>query len=82
MHFLVLLVIFATAYFVIFLPIFQALSKRIRGRRFVIRLGTPWKLSDPEHRWDVVLSFISFVLTLGVSLFVLDLFLPLEEVRP
>lgn len=78
-HFLALLVIFGVAYFGIFLPAFQLLSQRLKGRRFVVRLGTPWKFSNPEHRWDVFLSFVSFIFTLGVSFFVLDLILPLKE---
>lgn len=77
MHFLVLLAIFGVAYFAVFLPAFQLLSQRVRGRKFTVRLGTPWRLSDPEHRWDVLLSFVSFIVTLGVSLFILDCLFPL-----
>ena len=73
-YFLVLLVIFGMAYFGIILPSFQLISQRIRDRKFVIRLGTPWRFSDPEHRWDVLLSLTSFIVALGISLLVLDFF--------
>ena len=79
MHFLVLVAIFCAAYFLVFLPLFQSLSRRIRGRKFVIRLGTPWRFSDPEHRWDVLMSFVSFMVTLAVAMFVLDWFFPLAD---
>jgi len=59
--------------------VFQLLSKRVKGRKFDIRLGVPWSLSNPEHRWDVFLSFVSFIVTLGFSLFFLDVFMPLKE---
>ena len=72
-HFLVLLLIFGVVYFGISLPLFQRLSLRLRGRKFVIRLGTPWKFPDREHRWDVLFSFVSFMLALAVSMFFLDL---------
>jgi hypothetical protein len=75
-------VIFGVAYFGVVLPVFQLISQRVRGRRFVIRLGTPWKFSNAEHRWDVFLSFVSFIVTLGVSIFVLDFFFPLGEAGP
>jgi hypothetical protein len=78
-HFLILLAIFGVAYFAVFLPLFQLISRRIRGRKFVIRLGTPWTFSDPEHRWDVLLSFVSFMVTLAVSVFILDWYFPLPE---
>ena len=77
-HFLVLLAIFAFFYFGITLPLFQRFSKARRGRRFVIRLGTPWQFGNPEHRWDVLMSALSFLLALGVSMFTLDYFFPLE----
>lgn len=77
MQFLLLLVIFGIAYFGACLPLFQWFSRRLRQRKFVVRLGTPWRFSDPEQRWDVLLSFISFVLALGVSLFLLDYLFPL-----
>ena len=76
-HFLILLAIFGVTYFLVALPVFQVISRRFRGRKFVIRLGTPWKFSDPEHRWDVLLSFVSFMVSLAVSAFILDWFFPL-----
>jgi hypothetical protein len=78
-HFLALLLIFGMVFFGFILPVFQLISRRMRDRKFVVRLGTPWKFSDAEHRWDVLLSFVSFVVTLGISLFVLDLIFPLRE---
>ncbi len=80
-HFLATLVIFGITYFGIVLPVFQFASRRFRGRNFAIRLGTPWNYADPEHRWDVLLSFFSFVVALGVSLFIVDVFLPLADAR-
>ena len=80
MHFLALLVIFGIVYFAMVLPLFQRVSRRVKGRKFVIRLGTPWNFKDPEHRWDVLMSFISFIGTLAISLFVLDFLSPLQEV--
>ena len=77
-----LLVIFGMAYFGVVLPIFQFISQRIRGRKFVIRLATPWKFSNVEHRWDVLLSSVSFIVTLGVSIFLLDFLFPLAEAGP
>ena len=74
--------IFGVAYFGVAIPTFQFISQRIRGRRFVIRLGTPWKFSNVEHRWDVLLSFVSFIVTLGVSIYLLDLIFPLAEAGP
>lgn len=71
-----LLVIFAAVYFGLCLPAFQLISRRTRGRKFVVRLGTPWKASDPEHRWDVLMSFLSFVAALALSMYLLDLLLP------
>ena len=81
-YFFVLLVIFSVVYFGIVLPIFHKISQRFRGRKFVIRLGTPWSFSDKEHRWDVFLSFTSFVITLGISFFVLEFLFPIAEVGP
>jgi hypothetical protein len=52
------------------------------GRKIVVRLGTPWQFSNKEHRWDVLLSFVSSIVTLGVSIFLLDLFFPLGEIGP
>jgi hypothetical protein len=79
MQFLLLLLVFAVIYFGLTLPVFQLVSRRARGRKFVIRLGTPWRISDAEHRWDVLLSFVSFALALGVALFLCDFFFPLGE---
>ncbi len=81
-HFVTLLVLFGLAYFFVVLPLFQLVSVRVRGRKFVIRLGTPWQFSNPEHRWDVLLSFLSFAVTLGVSFFALEFFFPLAGVKP
>lgn len=81
-HFLKLLVIFGMAYFGVVLSVSQLISQRVRGRKFVIRLGTPWKFSNAEQRWNVLLSFVSFIVAMGVSFFVLDFFLPLGEVGP
>ena len=74
-----LLVIFGVGYFGVFLPAFQFVSQRVKGRKFIIRLGTPWRFSDPEHRWDVLLSFLSFMTTLAFSMLVLDWLFPLAE---
>jgi hypothetical protein len=79
-HFLYLLVIFAVVYFGLCLPLFQAVSRRIRGRKFVIRLGTPWQFGDKEQRWDVLMSALSFALALGLALFILDAVFPLASV--
>jgi hypothetical protein len=81
-HFFTLLVIFAGVYFGIILPIFRIISQRFRGRKFVIRLGTPWSFSDKEHRWDVFFSFTSFMITLGISFVVLEFLFPIAEVGP
>ena len=78
MHFLLFVAIFALTYFGVCLPLFQAISKKQKGRKFIIRLGTPWKVSDPDHRWDVVMSFISFMIALAISLYLLDLVFPLD----
>jgi len=77
-HFFVLLIIFAVIYFGICLPVFQIISKWQRGRKFIIRLGGPWSLRNVDHRWDVLMSFISFAVALGLSLYCLDLLYPLE----
>ena len=78
--FVILLAIFAIIYFVIVLPVFQLLSLKILGRKFVIRLGTPWKFSNSDHRKDVLMSFISFMLALALSMFILDYFFPFSDV--
>jgi hypothetical protein len=75
---LLLIVIFALVYFAVCLPLFQAISKKRKGRKFVVRLGTAWKLSDPEHRWDVAMSFLSFVMALAISIFVFDYIVPFD----
>jgi hypothetical protein len=81
-HFFALLVTFSGVYFGLILPVFHRISLRFRARKFVIRLGTPWSLKDKEHRWDVFLSFTSFIVSLGVSLVVLEFLFPLAEVGP
>ena len=82
LHFLALLVTFSSVYFGIILPIFRKISLHFRGRKFVIRLGTPWSFSDKEHRWDVFFSATSFIVALGVSFVVLEFLFPLAEVGP
>lgn len=57
---------------------FQAISKKRKGRDFMIRPGTAWKVGDPEHGWDVAMSFLSFVLALAISLFLFDLVIPFD----
>ena len=75
-HFLLLIAIFAVTYFGGCLPLFQAISKKFKGRKFIVRLGTSWKASDPAQWWDVAMSFLSFVMALGISLYLLDLLVP------
>lgn len=75
-HLLLLLAIFAVVYFGLCLPIFQIISRRRHGRSFVIRLGGAWNIRDAEQRWDVLMSFLSFGVALGLSLYFLDLVLP------
>lgn len=65
--------IFVLAYFLVCLPLFQRISLRMRGRRFTVRLGTPWRFQDPEHRWDVLMSFLSFTAALALAMWGLDL---------
>lgn len=72
MEFIVVLIIFAVVYFGICLPAFQWFSQRSRGRRFVVRLGTPWSAANAEHRWDVLLSFVSFAVALAIAMFIWD----------
>ena len=76
--FLLLIAIFGLVYFAICLPLFQAVSKKLRGRKFVIRLGTAWRFSDPDHRWDVAMSFFSFAMALAMALFVFDFVVPFD----
>ena len=71
-HFLVLSVLFVAVYFGASLPAFQYVSRRWLGRRFVVRLGSPWRFGNPGHRWDVLLSFLSFAAALAVSMLLLD----------
>jgi hypothetical protein len=73
---LILIAIFTLVYFAICLPLFQAISKKRKGRKFIIRLGTAWKASDPEHRWDVAMSFLSFAMALAISLYLFDAIFP------
>jgi hypothetical protein len=76
------LIIFAAIYFGGVLPIFQFASVKFLGRRFIIRLGNPWQFSNVDHRWDVLLSFFSFLAALALSLLIFDFFFPLESVKP
>jgi len=78
-HFIAILIIFSVVYFGISLPVFQQISKRKRGRKFIIRLGTAWNAKDAEQRWDVLMSFLSFVLALAVSMYLFDLVIPFQE---
>ena len=75
-HLLVILGLFAVLYFGVVLPLFQRLSRHLRRRRFTLRLGSPWDVRDPEHRWDVLMSFLSFVTCLALTLWLVDLGLP------
>jgi hypothetical protein len=52
------------------------MSRRKKGRKFVIRLGTAWSHKDAEQRWDVLMSFLSFALALAISMYLLDLVMP------
>ena len=80
MHFLILLGIFAVIYFGICLPLFQLISQRKRGRKFIIRLGgSGWNFRDAEHRWDVLMSFLSFMIALAVSMIILDQLFPFDK---
>ena len=80
-HFISLLIIFSIVYFGICLPVFQRISKRKRGRKFIIRLGMAWNAKDAEQRWDVLMSFFSFMLALAISMFLFDLVFPFQEVN-
>ena len=75
------LIIFSVVYFGICLPVFQRISKRKRGRKFIIRLGMAWNAKDAEQRWDVLMSFLSFMLALAISMFLFDLVIPFQEVN-
>ena len=74
MEFLALVLIVAAFYFGFFLPVFQYVSRRKRGRKFTIRLGIPWDFRNPEHRWDVLMSFLSFMFAMAAGIFVFDYF--------
>jgi hypothetical protein len=63
------------------LPAFQAISKKLRGRKFVIRMGTPWQFSDPEQRWDVMMSFLAFMLALTIAMLVFDQLIPFAQLK-
>ncbi len=80
-HFVSLLLIFAVVYFGVSLPLFQRFSMWRKTRRFVIRLGTRWNARDPNHRWDVVMSFLSFFVALAISMILLDQLMPLQAVK-
>jgi len=77
--FLALLIIFAGVYFAICLPIFQLISRRRKGRKFIVRLGMAWSIKDSEQRWDVLMSFLSFMLALAISMYFFDLVIPFQE---
>jgi len=80
-HFIVLLSIFAVVYFGICLPVFQRISKRMSNRKFIIRLGMAWNAGDAEQRWDVLMSFLSFMLALAISMFLFDMVIPFQEIN-
>ena len=63
------------------LPLFQRFSMWRKARRFEIRLGTPWNARDPDHRWDVVMSFLSFVFALAISMILLGQLMPFQAVQ-
>jgi len=75
-HLLLIFIIFPLVYFGLCLPLFQLMSRRKKGRKFVIRLGTVWSHKDAEQRWDVLMSFLSFALALAISMYLLDLVMP------
>jgi len=77
-QFLAILIIFSVVYFGLCLPLFQQISKRKKGRKFVLRLGMAWNAKDPEQRWDVLMSFLSFMLALAIALYLLDLVIPFQ----
>lgn len=80
-HFIALLIIFAVVYFGICLPVFQRISKRMRNRKFNIRLGMAWDARNAEQRWDVLMSFLSFMLALAISMLLFDLVIPFQEIN-
>jgi len=80
-HFIGLLVIFGVIYFGVCLPVFQRISKRIKKREFIIRLGMAWNARDAEQRWDVLMSFLSFMSALAISMLLFDLVIPFQEIN-
>jgi uncharacterized membrane protein YwzB len=40
-----------------------------------------WNAKDAEQRWDVLMSFLSFALALAISMYLLDLVIPLKQVN-
>jgi hypothetical protein len=75
------LLIFGAIYFGAVLPTFQLFSAKFLGRRFIVRLGNPWQFSNVDHRWDVLLSVLSFMLALALTLMAFDFFFPLADVN-
>lgn len=67
-HWLSVFVLFAACYFGFTQPLAQRISQWHRGRRFTIRLGTPWNARDPAQRWDVLYSVVSFMIALALSM--------------
>ena len=63
------------------MPAFQTVSKKVRNRKFIMRLGTPWQFSDPEQRWDVAMSFISFMVALTISMLIFDQLFPFDGAK-
>ena len=81
-HWLAAFGLFAAFYFGLTQPLAQRLSVRLRGRRFTIRLGTPWNVRDPEQRWDVLYSVASFMLALALSMAAFELCIRLGWLPP
>ncbi len=71
-HWLAVFSLFAACYFAITQPLLQALSRKMLGRPFTIRLGTPWDASDRAQRWDVLYSAVSFMLALVLSMLLFE----------
>ena len=76
-----MLLLFAVVYFAASLPLFQRLSVLIKARRFTVRLGGPWRMKDPVHRWDVLMSFLSFAVALAASIALLDQLAPFDAIE-
>ncbi len=68
-HWVTAFALFALFYFGFTQPLAQRVCQHLRGRRFTIRLGTPWHAGDPEQRWDVLYSVLSFMAALALSAF-------------